>query len=161
MAVPNVSSTDRRTLIIGYGSAVRSDDAVGHHVVDALRKELPRSANAQLVQAHQLDVTMAEEVASCDLVIFVDASVSGGQGQAVVVEAVVADQGRRPGVVSHALTPAGLLGVAKWLYGREPEAFLIAIAVDDISLGEELSAAARSVVPEAARVVMGLLNALG
>ena len=152
---------ERRALVIGYGSAVRGDDAVGHYVVDALRRELPSSTNTELVKAHQLDVTMAEAVASCALAVFVDASVSGGQAEEVAVTPVTVKQNHQPTVVSHALTPAGLLGVAQWLYDGAPEAFLVAVAVDDLSLGEELSAGARRVVPEAVRAVMGLLGAQG
>ena len=145
-------------MVIGWGNPSRRDDAIGHHVIDALKTILPQARHPNLLKAHQLDVTLAKTVASQDLVVFVDASVASDAHGSIRVQPLVAEPIASHPPTSHSLTPAELLAVVQWLYGRAPHAVLVAVKGHDFSFAEGLSVPARSAVAEAARVILDLLS---
>jgi len=153
-------TTRAKAIVIGYGNPLRSDDAIGHHVVDVLESALDSSRHIELVKVHQLDITLAEEIASRNMVVFVDASVSSPGDQAVHVTPLTIEPAQPSHLSSHSLTCGSLLAMTGWLYGRVPKAALVTVRAQDLSHGETLSAEARNAVPQAARAVMDLLRAL-
>jgi len=110
------------------------------------------------VKTWQLDITLAEQIASQDLVVFVDAALVGDANEAVRVLPLVAEPSPAPNPNSHALAPAELLTLTGWLYGHVPKAMLVAVTGYDFSFGESLSAEAESLVPEATNAVLGILR---
>ena len=147
-----------RDIVIGWGNSSRRDDAIGHHVVDALETTLPADAQPALVKVHQLDVTLAETVASHDLVVFVDACVESYANEPISVRPLAAEAARLCQPTSHDLSPAELLALTQWLYGRAPQAVLVTVTGHDFSFGEGLSVPARNAVPAAAHAVLELLS---
>jgi len=134
------------TLVIGYGSDLRGDDAAGRLVVRALEtKGLPGVAT---LEVHQLTPEVAAEIAGFGSVIFVDATVAGDD---VGFETLVAAPGSQ-GSAHHA-TPQGLLALAADLYGATPAAGLVAVPVERFDLGSGLSERARRGVRRAVELI--------
>lgn len=152
------SGGPRRTLVIAYGNSSRRDDAAGHYVVEELAKAIgAAAAGVELVKAHQLDVVMAERVASQDLVIFIDASLPTEQDERVRVLWIGVGAEESGPATSHVLSPGELLAVAGRLYGQAPEGILVTIRGEDFSFGEGLSTSTRAAAAEAAEKTKKLL----
>jgi hydrogenase maturation protease len=122
-------------LVIGVGSELRTDDAAGRRVADAVERLAP--AGVEVRSVHQLTPELAVELAGRELVVVVDADVD--------VEAVscrtVTGSGEQTGAMTHHLDPGALLGLAS-LFGPPPgQVTLVSVPVHDLGLGTELSAA--------------------
>jgi hydrogenase maturation protease len=139
------------TLVIGYGNPSRRDDGVGLAVVNGLRQrlglpplqgnddgysELGRAVDTLFLQ--QLMPELAETIARYDRVFFIDAHV-GVYPELIRRTTIEANADRA--IVSHHVKPAGLLEIARRLYGRAPTAELISIRGFDFDFGEQLSPA--------------------
>ncbi len=125
-------------MIIGYGNTLRGDDAVGVLAVDAL-EEAGMPAEIDLLTCQQLTPELAEELAFCDRVAFIDACVPDadptGTIRQVRLEPVPVD----PGSITHGFDAAGLLALSGMLYGHIPEAILFTVTAARFDLTESLS----------------------
>ena len=149
-------------LVVGYGSSLRGDDAIGQRVVEELRRRRGRViglAGAKFVLAPCLTPELAEDIASAGFAIFADAASDGRPVGAVSVETVLAGTDRGPGGLAAGraaagcwedLSPRGLLRLASELYGSVPPAVLVSVGVGRTSLGEGLSAPVAAAVATAA-----------
>ena len=144
-------------LIIGFGNPLCSDDGLGWHIAERL--PLQRSLNdVQVIAAHQLTPEIAEFASRVERMIFIDASRVGTPGSLrcdVVVPVVV------PNRYTHELSPASLLGLAKELYGRVPEAYLLTIVGECFDTGETMSATVEKGIPALLAEVDRLLGRAG
>jgi len=138
-------------LVLGIGSLLRTDDAVGRLVADRLAASAPSGVEVDSV--HQLTPELAPRLAGRDLVVFVDAAVEGAD--VAVVELGIDASGR---LLSHHLGPAGLLALAAQLGWAPARAVAIHIPVTDLALGTEVSAEAADRVEEAFALLLGLLS---
>jgi hydrogenase maturation protease len=102
-----------RVLVIGYGSPIRGDDAIGPLVADRLIDTI----DSERVVVHSRHILTAE------LVIFLDASVEGVPGE-VRCRPLVPDPGATMSM-AHFLDPRELLAWVAALYGQAPPAYLI------------------------------------
>ena len=59
-----------KVLVIGYGNTLRGDDAAGVHAAGLIAKRHPEII---CVCLHQLVPELAEQIAECDIVFFIDA----------------------------------------------------------------------------------------
>ena len=66
-----------KTLIIGYGSPIRGDDAIGPLAADALAAGL-LPAGVVVISRHILTAELVEDIAAADRVIFLPGEGSGG-----------------------------------------------------------------------------------
>jgi len=148
----------RRALIIGMGNPLRGDDGLGWHVIERLRDRAVDDG-ADLLACHQLTPELAAPVAQSERVIFIDAAAGEPAGE-IRVERVEAVDGSDslPGALSHRLDPPALVGYAKALYGKVPEAILVSVKGSDYPFSENLSEAAMSAVPGVLRLVDELLT---
>ena len=122
-----------KSLVIGYGNDLRSDDGAGRVVADRIDAlELP---GVTVRSQSQLTPELALEIAGKDTVIFVDASVE------VVKTTVTPVESRYVATSSttHFADPGTLLGMTATVGTIPRKAFLISIPVADLSLGMELS----------------------
>lgn len=62
-----------KTLIIGLGNPILTDDGVGFHVVEVLKETLPNSDSIEVAQASVGGVTLMEMMVGFDRVIIIDA----------------------------------------------------------------------------------------
>lgn len=139
--------------MIGYGSTLRGDDGVGPRVAELIeQRNLP---GVEVVACHQLTPELSEPISKAGRVIFVDAAIDLPDDQVQVrqVEAEAQHQ-----VMVHTASPAGLLHLARSVFGRCSEAWIVAIPVAEMGIGENLSAAAEAGVQEAVRRVQALVT---
>lgn len=126
-------------LLIGYGNSGRCDDGLGPAFADRIAAMALPGMDVDI--DYQLTVDHALAVADAERVIFVDALM--GSGAAFEFGAI------RPGaagsLASHSLTPATVLELARTLYGKEPQAFVLGIA------GAEFGEVKEGLSEEAAR----------
>jgi hydrogenase maturation protease len=115
----------RTALVIGYGSPIRGDDAVGPLVADRLQQEsLPEGVS--VIARHVLTADLVPDIAVSDLVIFLDAASEGEPGE---VRCRRLHPSRAAvSTMAHFLEPTELLAWTQALYGRLPEAHLVTVA---------------------------------
>lgn len=156
-------------LVVGYGNPLRGDDGVGQEVVKLLATELAGTGASTLL-AHQLLPELALDASRSQLVVFIDAAVGAPAGS-VSVQPLTANGGppadpaasaaravSAAGTFSHQLDAAGVLALARDLYGACPLALLVSIGPGSLEPGTELSAAVRGAVPRAARAVLSAID---
>ena len=137
-----------RLLILGYGDPLRGDDGVGWHAVHRLR-ERSAELDADVMSCHQLTPELAEAVSRAERVIFIDARVGPTPGTVEVSE-VAAGAPEYP-TFSHHLDAATLVALAQGLYGRAPEAWILAVTGESFAYTDQLSASVQSSLPELTR----------
>jgi len=125
------------TLVLGIGNPGRRDDGLGAAAVERLKKRRRRGVTYDA--NYQLNIEDALACAGHDRVVFVDA--------ARRLRAPFRFRRVRPDAgmpaMSHALGPAAVLAVAAALYGRTPEAWLLAVRGHSFAVGEGLTARGR------------------
>lgn len=153
----------RPILVIGYGNPLRGDDAVGQLVARAIAgRQLP---GVTALAYHQLVPELAEPVAAARAVVFVDAiaaPATPGAGAGPVVVARPVAPGAEPALAvrGHTADPAGLLALARDLFGRAPAAWVVPVPGTDFALGETLSPGARAAAAAAEQLVCELCAAI-
>jgi hydrogenase maturation protease len=128
-------------LVIGYGNALRGDDAMGLIAAERLGG----------MAVHQLTPELAERIAQVESVIFLDADTTIPPGEISATAVQPAE-----GTLDHHATPAGLLRLAQTVYGATPAAWLIAMGGESFELKEGLSAAAARAVDRAVEAAAAL-----
>jgi hydrogenase maturation protease len=129
---PTVSDL-QELLIIGYGNTLRRDDGVGPKVAEAVAAlNLP---GVQAIVRHQLVPELAGPISQARAVVFVDADAKAA-GEAEL-RPIMADSGGQ--ILAHATDPRSLLALAEKIFGRNPQAWLLAIPVEDLGIGDGLS----------------------
>ncbi len=137
-------------LVIGVGSDLRRDDAVGRHVAAVVEALAPHDVT--VVVSTQLVPELVEPIGSADRVVFVDASVSVPDVTVTPVEPL--DDTAH----SHHATPGGLLALAGRLGLAVPPATLVEVPAGDLSLGEGLSSETAAFVERAVTEVLALVR---
>lgn len=154
-----------QALIIGYGSPIRGDDALGPLVADRLAERLHgRAADRDAllhrdgarieVQArHILTAEIVDDLERAERVIFVDAAADAPAGE-VRGRRLAPDTGSVSSM-AHFHDPRELLAWCQALYGRAPEAWLVSAggARWGYACYELSPAAARAVEPMVDRVL--------
>lgn len=140
----------RFILIVGYGNTLRRDDGIGAFVAEAIAAE--NWPGVRVRKVHQLTPELAEEIAACQAVIFVDASVAAG----IQITRLEPLDSTLP--TTHICDPRGLLQLAAMAYGSVPVAWLVAAAGEDFSLGEGLSQAGQANFLQAVESVRGIVR---
>jgi hydrogenase maturation protease len=121
------------SLVIGYGSELRGDDAVGQLVARAVAGwGLPE---VRALAVHQLTPELAPELAAARLALFVDAGETAGGGW----EARPIAAKSLPITSAHSGDPRALLALTHALYGHAPRAWLVTIAAARFDVGAGLS----------------------
>ena len=133
------------TLVIGYGSPIRGDDAIGPLAADALAAG-PLPPGLRVLSRHVLTAELAEDLAGAERVIFLDAAVQGTPGE-VRVQPLDPDASAIS-TMAHFLDPRELLAWCETLYRRVPQAWLVSAAGDTFDYaGYVLSPAAQAALP--------------
>lgn len=143
------------TLIIGYGSPIRGDDAIGPLVADRLQQQiLPDGVRVEA--RHILTAELAAELAEVEQVIFLDAAVDLPPGE-LRIQPLAPDTSALS-TMAHFHDPRELLAWCQGLYGRAPEAWLITAGGAAFDYGHfSLSEAAEQA---ATRMVQAVLEQL-
>jgi hydrogenase maturation protease len=141
------------TLIVGYGNPLRGDDGVGQAVARAFADE-GAIDGVDTIVCHQLTPELAERFAAAARVVLVDAAAGGEAGKVSVVALQPAPA--PASILGHHVEPAQLLHMARALYGRSPEAYLITVGAGSLELGEGLSAQVTAALPKVIATVRRL-----
>jgi hydrogenase maturation protease len=146
-----------RAVVIGYGSPIRGDDAIGPIVADRLDGEdLPD--DVRVISRHILTADLVPDICDAQRVVFVDAAAKGVPGE-VRCQRLTADISALS-TMAHFLDPRELLAWAQSLYGCEPEAYLLSVAGDDFDFSHfDLSKTIESAFPEVMKQVRVLIAA--
>jgi hydrogenase maturation protease len=157
---PSTPARDRaagdrpRLLVVGIGSELRCDDAIGRHV--AAHVAARAALDVEVLGVHQLTPELAADLEGRELVIFVDAAVDV---DTVTVRRVSAGG---TSASTHHLDPNGLVRLANVLGWAPRRALAVHVPAHDLRLGTELSPRGRVVAARAVEVVDDLLStALG
>ena len=135
-------------LVIGYGSQLRSDDAVGPRVVEAVA-DLHLEGVQTLIR-HQLTPELSEIISTARAVIFVDASLAPTDGEVIATRI---EPGANSDIPAHKCDPGSLLALAGSVFDRCPPAWCVAIPVENLGIGEQLSPLAERSIPAAVQHV--------
>jgi hydrogenase maturation protease len=154
----------RRLLVLGVGSTLRRDDAIGPAVAEALAAS-PLPGGVACRPVHGLVPELAVDLEAVDDVWFVDAAADpalerptwarvvgaaasgGGLGAAVgAARRGATPEAAKGAAGGHALDPAALLAWTEAWCGRAPDAWTLALPAEDFGFGEGWSArGARSI----------------
>jgi hydrogenase maturation protease len=124
-------------LVIGYGNSLRGDDAVGPRVAEAI--ESLKLQGTRTLSCTLLTPELAATISRARKVVFVDATVES----AAEVELRKLLPAKSSQVFGHSANPVTLLAIAQDLFGHAPEAWSLAIPVENMDMGEQLSALAK------------------
>ena len=140
---------DPTTLVVGVGSELRRDDAVGRVVAE--RIDGLRCPGVSVESLTQLVPELVETMVTVDRVVFVDADIDADD---VVVQQVT---GRRSGPDSHHGDPASLVALAATVGGPVPETFVVRVPATDLDLGTGLTSGCETAAEDAVAAVVDLV----
>jgi hydrogenase maturation protease len=140
-------------LIVGYGNPLRGDDGVGPAVARAFADELAIDG-VDAIACHQLTPELAERFAAAARVVLIDAAAGRDAGAVSVIR--LQPHPAPSSTLGHHVEPAELLRLARTLYGRSPEAYLVTVGAGSLELGEGLSAPVTAALPEVIATVRRL-----
>lgn len=156
MIETSVENRMKRALVLACGNPLRGDDAVALHVAKALVTGFC-DEDTLVYSQHQWLPEMAETISESELVIFVDASEEIAAGE--VCTRTVVPVAAVPHPMTHSVSPAALLAMARDLYGRLPkDTYLVSIGGESFGLSEKLSDRVRHAVPVALDHVKAILS---
>jgi len=142
-------------LVLGIGNPGRRDDGLGAALVERLRKRRLRSVACDA--DYQLNIEDALACAEHEVVVFVDAA--RGLRKPFSFSKVLPSAGLP--ALSHALQPGAVLAIAAGLYGKTPDARLLAVRGHRFSIGEGLSARAEGNLALALAFLVDFLKGVG
>ena len=143
-----------RILVLGYGNPGRRDDGLGPALATALEELFLPGVTVE--SDYQLTVEDAAAVAGHDVVVFADADAAGAEPFSFRrIEA-----GNGSTFSTHSVSPAGVLGLARDLFGARTEGYLLGVRGYEFNeFGESLSPAARENLARAVEFLAGTLRA--
>jgi len=159
-----VASVDRhvaktgtpRVVIIGFGSDLRGDDALGPMVARELEPLLVSRDDVRLETCQGLTPDLALLIADAQTVIFVDCSADGPVGE--VIRQEIEPIAKSDMSMVHFLDPAALLTWTQLLYGRAPEAMALTVPGQTFEISETLSPPVAAAVPKLIDQVMSIVG---
>jgi hydrogenase maturation protease len=143
------------TLVVGYGNALRGDDAVGCRVAELLAGDT-RLRGARIESRHQLTPELAEDIAAAGLVVLIDAAEGEASPGAVRVERVVRRGQLRALGGSHACDAPAIVELAERVYGRAAPVVLVYVAGQCFEPGSDLSPPVEAALPVAVETVVAI-----
>jgi len=151
--------TANAVVVIGYGNELMSDDGVGPKAARGIRDD-PRFAGVTVIQRHQLVPELAFDISTAAVVVFIDATTAAQPGR-VDIEPVVPGHS---GSSSHQVSPSTLVALARELYGRAAEGYVVSCGVQSVELGDHLTPLIDATVPkviDAVAEIVTSFNAAG
>lgn len=146
-------------LIFGYGNPSRGDDAIGPEFLRLLEAERTAGRapdNFDTLTDFQLQIEHATDLEGRELVLFVDAAVSGTAPYSFSRLQAERDEG----ITSHAISPANVLSVYEQVFSADgaPAAYLLSIPGQDFDLGQPLSEQSETHLASAVAFAIRLLT---
>lgn len=145
-----------KVVVIGFGSPIRGDDALGPLVADRVAEEicLPQ---VEVFSRHILTAEMAETLRDATLVVFIDAAVDGPVGE--IMERTISPRRDVDDAIAHSVDARGLLAWTEALYGQAPPACLLSTRVVTLQYAHyQLSPQVQATVQPLVRRIRELLD---
>jgi len=140
-------------LLIGYGNPGRLDDGLGPALADAI--ESMNLSGVTVDSNYQLSVEDADAISQHDVVLFVDASVSGREPFSL--DRV--DPRKEVSFSSHSISPEALMDMANNMLKGNTQGYILGIRGYEFNeFGERLSSKATDNLSEAVRFVEKVLS---
>ncbi len=153
-------------LILAYGNSLRRDDGAGFALGDVVERMLSEAGlEFERIDSHQLEPEFALDISREKItsVLFIDTralpETPDRDDLRVQFRRVVSDQNPSPGV-GHQLNPQALLAYSRYLFKKEPPAWLITVPGTDFDHGEGLSDIARKAIDSAPDILSELIPLL-
>jgi hydrogenase maturation protease len=140
-----------RTLVIGYGNVLRSDDGVGVFLAGRLAEE--RLPDVEVKTFHQLPFEIAEDLAPFRRVLLVDCS---SAGPAVQIRKIIPGAGSGA-AGSHHLGPETLAALAEKIYRTSPDIYLCTVRGENFDFGDRMTEGTLRRAQRAAERIRSLL----
>ncbi len=147
MNSPPEATIDTELLVIGYGNTLRQDDSVGPRVAE--RIEALHLPGVRTLICDQLSPEHAESLAHARVAVFVDAV----RGAPRHVRLQPVKPGATTQLMAHAAEPNTMLALARDVYGRAPQAWLLPIPALRMGFGQNLSVTASRGVDAAIQTI--------
>ena len=150
-----------RTLVLGIGNTLLTDEGIGIHVLQALEPELANWPDVTLLDGGTLSFTLAGPIEDADALIVVDAAnIQSPPGAWVLLEGEAMDaflMGNRKSTVHEVgLTDLRVIAI---LAGHWPEKrALLAIQPDVVDWGEYPTPAVAAAIPPACTAIQKLIG---
>lgn len=129
----------KHCIILGYGNPGRQDDGLGVEFAELAERDHSISMLCDVESDYQLNIEDALTISEYEVVVFVDASMN--------LETPFDLKRLKPSMeisfTTHTLSAESLLALCHELYGKVPEAYMLAIKGYQWELGAEMSAQAR------------------
>jgi hydrogenase maturation protease len=153
-----------KTLLLAYGNPDRQDDGVAWHILHGIAAQLgieqsgtafsdasDKTGTLKIRYLLQLVPELAEEVAGCSRVCFIDAHNSEIPEE---IRKVELSPSYRSSPFSHHLTPETLLEITRTIYHAEPRALLVSVKGYKFDFSDSLSRETADLVPKAIQVIL-------
>jgi hydrogenase maturation protease len=150
-----------KTLVLGIGNTLLSDEGVGVHVINQLILENEFSPDVCYMDGGTLSFTLAQSIESCDQLIVVDASeIKSAPGAVQVFENEAMDffisNGNKKSV--HEVGLVDVMSIAM-LAGKLPSRrALVGIQPDSLDWGEHPTAAVQQAIPMACEEINRIIK---
>ena len=145
-ATPEIS-IDTELLVIGYGNTLRQDDGVGPRVAE--RIEALHLPGVRTLICDQLSPEHAELIAHARVTVFVDAT----KGASRHVRLRPVKPGATTQLLAHAAEPPTMLALARDVFGRAPQAWLLPVPAVRLGFGPNVSVTAQRGIEDATRTI--------
>lgn len=143
---------EKNILVVGVGNTLRGDDGIGAAVCNLV--EQLNLTGVSITTTHQLHIEQAEAFSEYDIVIIVDAAVTGDG----VVFNEVTEESHAASPASHHINAAALLALLKQLYKKDIRMMLCAVRGENFEMGEQLSTTAQKNAGIAAGAIISWLD---
>ncbi len=153
-----------KTLVLGLGNPILTDDGVGVRVAEAVRQALPADTAIEVSEVSVGGLTLMERVLGYDRVILIDALHTRNNNPGVIHRLTLADlQAISP--TQHSASAHDTSLVTAWEMGQRmglplpQEIVIYAIEVENIlDFGEEPTPAVAAAIPQVTAAVLDELN---
>ena len=158
-----------RTLIVGLGNPILSDDGIGIRVAQAVRERVGEhvgerigEAEVEFLEASQGGLRLAEQLEGYDRVILIDAIQTQGGVPGTIYRLTLDDLPSYNADGAHDASLKNALQLVRQQGGQTPDADAVAIiaieAVNMLDFGETLTPQVDAAIPEAVQAVLEILD---
>jgi hydrogenase maturation protease len=156
----SLQMSSNNTLILGIGNTLLSDEGVGIHMLDYMRRHYPELAGVEYLDGGTLSFTLAAWIEEADNLIVVDAAeLDSIPGTVRVFPGEEMDRfaGKTKRSV-HEVSLGDLLAIAHLTDALPAKRALVAIQPEEIDWGQCLSNRVKQALPVAGRSISDLLQ---
>lgn len=152
---------ERKTVVLGVGNTLLSDEGVGVHVIEQLRRDHPELDAVEFLDGGTLSFTLAGPMAEASQLIVIDAAeLKAEAGTISLFENEAMDdylgRGKRRSV--HEVSLLDLLAIAHLSDALPARRALIGIQPQQVEWGEAPSPAVAAAIPQACAMTLNLIE---